>query len=151
MESQDVADQCREEVALVPFMVELLADLLRSGPAVWHEGHGLGEVLNGRRHGGLLKMSELRSMTVGIVHKKMLKEVDRVEDRDEFHGHQVFVGPQGLGFGADGGVASQPLQERLVFLSHISFQVLQVVLLSILLPGMWCTELLCEFVGPGHL
>lgn len=69
------------------FMVELLADLFRFGLVVWYEGYGLGEVLNGRRYGGLFKMFELRSMTVGIVYKKMLKEVDRVEDRDEFYGY----------------------------------------------------------------
>ena len=91
-------------------------------------------------------MSELRSMTVSMVDNKMLKEVDRVKNRDELHGHQIFVGPQGLGFGTDGGVASQPLQEGLVFLSHISFQVLQVLLASLLLPGMWCTELLGQGV-----
>ena len=37
MQGHDVAHQNGQEAHLVPFMVKLLADLLRSGPAVWHE------------------------------------------------------------------------------------------------------------------
>ena len=80
----------------------------------------------------------------------MLEEVHGVKRRHEFHGHQVLVGPQDLGFGTDGGVASQPLDEGLVIFAPMSLQVLLVDLVSVLLARMWRTKLLGLFVSPGH-
>ena len=109
MQGHDVAHQSGHKAGLVAFVVELLADLLRCGPAVWRKREGLGKILNGRRHCGLLQMSELGRVSMGMVDQQMLKEEDRVERQDELDGHQILVGPQGLGFGADRGVTSQPL------------------------------------------
>ena len=96
-------------------------------------------------------MSELGRVSMRMVDQQMLKEEDRVERRDELDGHQILVGPQGLGFGADRGVTSQPLQEGLLFLAAISLQILQVLLVALLLTRMRHTELLDLLVGPGHL
>ena len=86
-----------------------------------------------------------------VVDQQMLKEENRVERRDELDGHQILVGRQGLQFAADRRVASQPLQEGLLFLAAISLQILHVALVALLLIRMWCTELLGLLVGPRHL
>ena len=105
-------------------------------------------MLDGRRHCGLLQMSELGRVSMRMVYQQMLEEEDRVERGDQLDGHQ-FVCPQGLG--ADGGVTSKPLQEGLLFLAGISLEILDVVLLSLLLTRMRSTELLCLLVCPGRL
>ena len=86
-----------------------------------------------------------------VVDQQMLKEENRVERRDKLDGHQVLVGRQGLRFAADRRVASQPLQEGLLFLAAISLQILHVALVALLLTRMWRTELLGLVVGPRHL
>ena len=106
MQGHDIADQSGHEAGLVPFMVELLADLLRSGPAVWHKGEGLRKMLDGRRHCGLLQMSELGRVSMRMVYQQMLEEEDGVEGGHQLDGHQILVCPQGFGFVLDGGMTA---------------------------------------------
>ena len=59
--------------------------MIRGGPALGPERHGLGKVLNGGRHGGLLQVSKLRLVSMRMMDEEMLKEEDGIEGRDQFH------------------------------------------------------------------
>ena len=78
--------------------------MIRGGPALGPERHGLGKVLNGGRHGGLLQVSKLRRVSMRMMDEQMLKEEDGIEGRDQFHGHQVLVSCQVLSFLPGSGV-----------------------------------------------
>ena len=67
MQGHDVADQSGHKAALVAFVLELLAELLRAGPAVWPKREGLLKILDGRRHCDLLQMSELARVSMRMV------------------------------------------------------------------------------------
>ena len=111
MQGHDEVHLSGQEAAFVPFMVKLCTDLVRGGPVLGCKIHSLGEVLNYRRHGGLLKVSKLPRMSMRMVDKKMLEEEDGVKGRYELDGHQVLIGSHVLGVLASGGVSPQPLQE----------------------------------------
>ena len=151
VQGHDVGDQRGQETGFVAFVVVLLKDLFSGGPALGPKSHGLREVLYGGRHGGLLQVSKLGGVSMGMVHEQMLEEEDGIEGRDQFDSHQVLVSCQVLSFLPGCGVSAQQLQERLLFLARLSLKIQLIDCTVFLLPRMWRPELLGELVCPRHL
>ena len=53
LQRHNVRHKSGNKAGPVALMLELVADLLRSGPPLWPKREGLGKILDGNRHGGV--------------------------------------------------------------------------------------------------
>ena len=123
MKSNYVGHQRSQEAAAMAFELKLMEDLVHHGPVLWTTSNSLREELNGRRHGGLLQVSKVNWITVGMVDQQVLKKAYRIVDRDKLHCDEVLVLAEGLALLSHYGMATQPLKKGEVFVLPISLEV----------------------------
>ena len=123
MKSNYVGHQRSQEAAAMAFMLKLMEDLVHHGPVLWTKSNSLREELNGRRHGGLLQVSKVNRITVGMVDQQVLKKAYWIVDRDKLHCNEVLVLPEALALLSHYGMATQPLKKGEVFVLPISLEV----------------------------
>ena len=84
MEGHHVGNYSCKEMVSMPLVLELGPYLFSSSPVARLKSSGLGEELYYLRHGGLLRVAKLRSISMRPVDKKMLVEKDRIEVETNF-------------------------------------------------------------------
>ena len=104
------------------------------------ESNSLREELDALRHRFLFWMAQLVGGAMGMVHGKMLVEIDRVEDGDKLHPYQVSVSVTGLGLRGAGIMGTHPQEERLVIFASGTLEILLVDLVGVGLPREWWSK-----------
>ena len=94
-------------------------------------------------------MTQLIGSTMGMMHVKVLVEVDWIKHGYELYSYQHLVLIVGFGFDPGRAMTTQPLEKRLVFLRRRAFQVHVVHPIVVCLAGEGRTEQKSHLVCPA--